>query len=62
MKVNIEIEYAGQVVTFTNLEFDDEMLVDEDYLPRRQELMDENNGRIWENFLDCVSLKDVVRL
>jgi hypothetical protein len=51
MRVNLELSYVNQIVVFKNLEFDDEMLVSEDYLPRQAQCIDENNERIWEDFL-----------
>jgi hypothetical protein len=48
VKINLQLEYAGQVKTFWNLEFDDETMSDESY----QAGVDANNAVIMDNFLE----------
>ena len=57
MKYDLEVTYAGQTHVFTNLEHDDEALVGEDYLPRKTECVEENNGRIVDNFYENMILE-----
>ncbi len=52
MKYDLHIHYAGQELVFKNLEHDDEDLVDE---PGPLGFgIDENNGRMVENFFENV--------
>jgi hypothetical protein len=57
MKYNLVVRYAGYELVFKNLEHDDEDLVDESYLPRQIQCVDENNGRMVENFFENVVLE-----
>jgi len=58
MRVNITIEYHGQSVTFEDVEFDDEKLLDESN-PKGVELNDEI---IWEDFINWVMVTEIERI
>lgn len=51
MKYDLEVTYAGQKVVFKDLEHEDEQLVDESTSSGQAWGVNENNGRIIENFM-----------
>ena len=57
MKYDLVVRYAGQEMVFKDLEHDDEGLVDESYLPWQAQCIEENNGRMVENFFENVELE-----